>query len=453
MPDNKKDFEFIKEQVIEKKRKKFKKRVMPLLMTICLAVIFGLIAAVTFVLAEPRLDKLLHREEVTKTPSVYPTAYPDNTVVDAETEDNKGNEINEVDQTPVTEDEEITESSEESKEPDTVIIERPINADIDDYRNLYNELRKVSLEAEKSIVTVVSINDETDVWFGTNVELVHETSGLVCDNDNINLLILVSYDRIMDADAIKIQFSDNFAVSAIIQDYEKELNLAMLAVPLETIPVTYMSNLQVAKLGESYTLSVGSPILALGSPNGHTGSIETGIISSKNTYAYITDNKLDLFNTDITDNPNSDGVIVNMKGEVIGLITRTLKGEQNEGLSTAIGISKLKLMLGNMSNKIARNYFGVRTLDMPDTAKQEYKVNNGIYVNEVIENSPAFEAGIQNGDIILQLDENTVINTNSFFNFVSAYVPEDVVQVKVLRTTGSTQRELDIPVTLSTKIN
>ncbi len=448
MSDNdKKDFEFIKEQVIEKKRKKFKKRVLPFLMTICLAIIFGIVAAVTFVLTEPRLYELLHNDKETKVPTAFPTEYPEASVVEAEGKKNEDN------QTVVPDDKEITESSQEKQEPDTVIIERPIDADIEDYSRIYDELRKVSLEVEKSIVTVVSINDETDVWFGTNVELVQETSGLIFYNDSINLLILVSYDRIKDADKLQLQFSDNFTVDAVIQDYDKELNLAMLAVPLESIPITYMSSLQVAKLGESYTLSVGSPVLALGSPNGHTGSMVAGMISSKNSYAYITDNKLDLFNTDITDHPNSDGVIVNMKGEVIGLITRTLKGEQNEGLNTAIGISKLRLVLGNMANKIARNYFGVKTLDMPEAAKREYKVDNGIYVNEVIEDSPAFEAGIQNGDIILQIDENTVINTNGFFNFISTYVPEDVVQIKILRTTGSTQREMDIKVTLSVKEN
>ena len=445
MSDNNKDFEFIKEQVIEKKRKKFKKKILPFLMTICLAIIFGVVAAVTFVLTEPKLYELLHKEENTKTPTAFPTEYPDVTIAEAENEKKEDN------LTPKPENKDEKESGAETNKPETVIIERPIEADIEDYSSIYDELRKVSLKVEKSIVTVVCIKDETDVWFGTNVELVNETSGLIFYNDNVNLLILVSYDRIKDADTVKIQFSDNFKVDAVIQDYEKELNLAMLAVPLESIPITYMSGLQVAQLGESYTLVVGSPILALGSPNGHTCSMEAGMISSRNSYAYITDNKLDLFNTDITDNANSDGVIVNMKGEVIGLITRTQKGEQNEGLSTAIGISKLKLILGNMANKIDRNYFGVKTLDMPDAAKQEYNVTNGIYVNEVIEDSPAFKAGIQNGDIILQIDENTVINTNNFFNFISTYVPEDVVHAKILRTTGSTQRELEIKVTIGVK--
>ncbi len=453
MSDNdKKDFEFIKEQVIEKKRKKFKKRVLPFLLTICLAIIFGIVAAVTFVLTEPKLYEFLHNSKETKLPTAFPTEIPEETMVKNESEKSEDGK-NEDNQTKIP-DEPVIVSSNDKQEPDTVIIERPpIDADIDDYSNIYEEIRKLSYEVERSVVTVVSINDETDVWFGTNVELVDETSGLIFYNDSISLLILVSYDRIKDADAIKIQLSDNFAVDAVVQDYDKELNLAMLAVPVENIPATYMNSLQVAKLGESYTLAVGSPIIALGSPNGHTGSLVSGIISSKNSYAYITDNKLDLFNTDMIDHPNSDGIIVNMKGEVIGVITRTLKGEQNEGLSTAIGISKLKLVLGNMANRVARNYFGVKTLDMPEAALKEYKIDNGVYINEVIEDSPAFEAGIQNGDIILQIDENAIINTNSFFNFISTYAPEDDIQVKILRTTGSTQRELDIKVTLKAKKN
>ncbi|MDF2486270.1 MAG: hypothetical protein K0R46_2438 [Herbinix sp.] len=443
--NNKKDFEFIKEQVIEKKRKKFKKKVLPFLMTVCLAIIFGLIAAITFVITEPKLYELLHKEEETKTPAVYPTEFPEDTISEVEAEENEKEE------TQVLDNESSEGTEGEEVEPAPVIIEQPIEADIEDHSSIYDGLRKVSLEVERSLVTVVSINDETDVWFGTSVELVKETSGLVFFNDNYSLLILVSWDRIKDADTVRIKFSDSFAVDAVVQDYESEINLAMLAVPLENIPITYLSNLQAVELGESYTLTVGSPILALGSPNGHTGSMESGIISSRNSYAYITDNKLDLFNTDITDNENSDGVIVNMRGEVIGLITRTLKDEMNEELSTAIGISKLKSILGSMVSNEARNYFGVKTIDMPDAARQEYHVANGIYVNEVLEDSPAFQAGLQIGDIILQLNDNTIINTNNFYNFIGLYMAGEDVTVKVLRTTGTTQREMEIVVTLAEK--
>jgi serine protease Do/serine protease DegQ len=88
---------------------------------------------------------------------------------------------------------------------------------------------------------------------------------------------------------------------------------------------------------------------------------------------------------------------------------------------------------------------------MPDAAKQEYSVANGIYVNEVLEDSPAFQAGIQAGDIILQVNDNTIINTNNFYNSISQFMPEEEIQVKILRTGGANQKEMDIKVMLAAK--
>lgn len=442
--NDKKDFEFIKEQVIEKKRKKLRKKLIPFLMTISLAILFGLIAAVTFVLTEPRLYELLHKEEPIKTPVAFPTEYPEETVDEVP--------VKEPDETQSLDSNTPSETEDEvEKEPETIIVEQPIKADIEDFSTMYDELRKVSFEVNKSLVTVVSITDETDVWFGTPVELAKETTGLIVHNNSVELLVLVSLDRIQEADTIQVKFSDSTSIDAVIQDYESELNLAIIAVPLKDIPATYMNNLQVANLGESYTLLVGSPVIALGNPNGHTGSMEIGIISNKSTTTYITDNKIDLFNTDIADNENSDGVIINIRGEVIGLITRTLKADTDQNISTAIGISKLKTILANMINKEPRIYFGVKTVDMPDAAKLEYVIANGIYVNDVIEDSPAFLAGIQIGDIILQINEQTIINTSNFYNAISLYMPEEAVKVKIKRTTGTTQGEMDITVTLAEK--
>lgn len=446
---DKKDFEFIKEQVIEKKRKKIKKKLMPLLVTISLAILFGLIATATFVLTEPRLYDLLHKEEGAKTPAAFPTKYPEDVEKEAEKEvenTSKNNETENLNNHPSDAPMENT-----NKEPETVIVEQQIDADLEDYGKMYEELRKVIANIDKSLVTVVGTTEKEDVLFGSTIEMEEETTGLILHNNSIELLILASLDRIEGADSIKVKFSESTAVNAVIQDYEKELNLAVVAVPLENIPVAYMSGIKVATLGESYTLNTGSPVIAMGNPNGHVGSVDIGIISSRFSNIYVTDNKLDLFNTDIIDNENSDGVIVNLEGEVIGLITRTLKKDLNKDLSTAIGISKLKGILKNLLNKEPRIYFGVVTEDMTDAAKREHEIISGVYVNEVVEDSPAFNAGIQTGDIILQIEDSEISNTNDFYNTISTFVPDNEVVVKVKRTTGSAEREMDFKVTLTAK--
>lgn len=442
--DNK-DFEFIKEQVIEKKRKKFKKRFLPFLMTLILAIMFGLIAALTFVIAEPRLYDLLHKEGETKTPISFPTATPTPTLPPApptKIPDNVGQEGDSTD--PQNGD----GTQEVSADPTPAV--QKIDADIEDFSNMYDEIRKVTYDVSRSIVDISSTFTVID-WFNKEVEKTVDTTGVIVADNSAEFLILVSLDRVQGANSIRIKFSDTTYVDANVQDYESELNLALVAVKKDNISRIYLDALQVAKLGESYTLSIGSPVIALGSPNGHPDSMEIGLITSKGSWASISDNKLDLFNTDIDSNANSDGIIVNLKGEIVGLITRTLKEDINENLSTAIGISKIQSYIELMGNQKPRIYFGIKAEDMTEPAKQEHSITNGVYVSEVQTDSPAFEAGLKNGDIILSVNDNAILNTNNFYNYISVYKPGDELSVKVKRKSGTSEKEVDLTVVLVEK--
>jgi serine protease Do len=433
------NFEFIKEQVIVKKRKKIKKLLLPILTTVFLAILFGLIAAVTFILTEPRLSKLLHKEEDSKTPITFPTEYPDGT-------DSQVN--NEPEATPKPE---VTPTvAPEEPRIDTVVVEKKIEADIKDFVNMYDDIRNVISKTSNSLVNISSIISGKDL-FGNPIDRTIETTGVVIYNDNKTLYILVSLDRVKDASSIKLVISDAVVVDAALQDYESELNLAVVTVPIEQVPAAYINSILAATLGESYTLNVASPIIALGSPNGHNGSVELGIITSKGSSFSITDNKLDLFNTSIMDNDNSDGVIVNMKGEIIGLITRTLKEDVNRDVNTVIGISRVKSIIEQLANKSPRIYFGVKTKEMTESVKTEHEVLNGIYVNEVIAKSPAFEAGFKNGDIILRVNDQPIVHINNFYNAISGYKAGDEIKVLIKRTSGSTKREMELTVILAEK--
>jgi len=441
MSENDKDnkvFDFINEQVIEKKRRKIKKWLLPLMLTVFMAIIFGMIAAITFVITEPRLYKYIHKVEEIKTPISFPTENPEDPLDD-------------ITVVPIKKGEEVNPKEEEpTPVPDTIIMEQSIDADLEDFISMYDELRTVAIQTNKSLINITSIINDKD-WFGNPVERIINTTGVIISDKNDDLLILVSLDRVKDANSIKIIFSESEAVDAVLQDYETEINLAVIAVSIEDIPSFFMDNIQVATLGESYTITVGSPIIALGSPNGHPGSIEFGIVTSRGSWVNITDNRLDLFNTDLKDNKNSDGIIVNLKGEIIGLMTRNLKEDINVELNTVIGISKVKSIIERMASKKPRIYFGVKTEDMTEAVKTEKQIINGIYVNEVQANSPAFAAGMKNGDIILQIDNQSIMNTSNFYNTITEYQPEEQITVKIKRSTGSTEKEMDLVITLTEK--
>lgn len=438
MSENEKDnnkFEFIKEQVIEKKHKKIKKWLLPPIITIGTAILFGLVATGTFIIAEPKLNKILNKEEDTKTPVCFPTiipVYPD---------------VEEVLQNP-----DVKPMITITPIPEPLILEQSIEADIEDYMSMSDDINQLAYSVNQSVLNVTSTFDVED-WFGKTVEKTVDTTGVIIYNNTEELLVLVSLDRVQDAKNIKIVFADSISVDAVLQDYESEINIALIAVKIEDIPETYMKGLQTATLGESNTLPVGEPIIALGSPNGHSKSMEFGIITSVGSDISISDNCLDLFNTSIEDNENSDGFIINLEGQVVGIITRTLKENLNENLNTVIGISRLKPIITAMGNQDPRIYYGVKTQDLTEAAKTQYNISNGVYVNDVQADSPAFEAGMQIGDIILKIDDKAIINSSDFFDTISKYKPEDKITVKILRLNGTEEQKLNLSIALGKKIN
>lgn len=441
---DKKEFEFIKEQVVQKKHKKFRKWLLPFFMTVFMALLFGVVSAVTFCIAEPRFNKLFNKEEEKK-PITFPTTYPD---LDQEEETPIVDKIDPSEDRDISVSEPVTDGIEQQEK----IIINTIEADLEDFMSMSDQIRSLAYKSNKSLVTISSAVKGKDL-FGNPSETKVDTTGLIIGQDEKNLYILASLDRVSNASNIKLKLSESDMVDAVLLDYETEINLAVLTALLIDIPPLFLNNnIAVAKLGESYTITLGSPVIALGSPNGYPGSMEFGYITSKGSNVIITDNKLDLFNTSIKDYKNGDGIIVNLKGEVIGIITRTLKEGMNENLSTVIGISKVKSIIERMVNNEPRVYCGVIAEDLTDMARKEHDVPYGIYVNDIQTNSPAYEAGMRGGDIILQINDKTVMNINVFYNTISTFHPGDEVKLVIKRTTSASDKDMEIQLTLGKKV-
>ncbi|MGB8453412.1 MAG: PDZ domain-containing protein [Anaerocolumna sp.] len=451
-----KEYSFIQEQITSKKKFKFRRMFYSVTWTIVLACIFGIVAGIAFCISEPAINKILGKYQNKKMVE-FPTNTPEDTSTNSNTQpeptggiDNTNNNSNPDTDKPEDGKEDQT-PDDNDKKPDTVVIEKYIQADIQDYNNIYIKIRDIAGEADKSILNVTSISSGVDVLLNNEYEADKVSSGLIVANNGADLLILVSYDRVKDAKDIRVKLSDSLNAKAKLQDYDSDLNLAVIAVSLKDIPDAVLSNIKTADLGESYSLIVGSPIIALGSPNGYVNSMELGIITSKGSTKYITDNKINLFNTDIIDNENSDGVIVNLRGEVIGIITQKLKDENNQNLNTVIGISKIKGVIERLVNNKERSYFGIKGVDMTDEALEKAGINNGICITEVETDSPALEAGLQNGDIILSVNDTQIISVDTFNSLISTSDPKTTVKVTIRRNVKNSSTEMDLEVVLGKK--
>lgn len=434
-------YSFIQEQVTSKKKFKAKRMLCSVAWTIVLACIFGLVAGVVFCISGPAINRLLGKNEDKKMVE-FPTITPENVNGEGNTSGSEGEEAGgdknsgEADTEPKTE---------------TVIIEKHIKADIKDLINISQDIKSLVSKAEASMVKVTAISNSKDV-FNNDYELAGTTTGLVVADNGEDLLVLISYDKVKDAADLRININDSLQVKAKLQDYDVDLNVAMIALSLDDIPESVKDSIQKATLGESYSLSSGMYIVALGSPNGYVGSMEIGMVAGKGISMSVTDNRIDVFQTDINYNENSDGYIINLKGEVIGLITNKLKDEYNGQVNTAIGISKIKKIIEDMANQKDRSYFGIKGTDMTEAALLEAGIENGICITEVETDSPALAAGLQSGDMIVRVNEVPVISMNSFYNQISTYAPKEKVKVTIQRKVKNEPKTLEVEVTLSKKV-
>lgn len=436
-------YSFIQEQIASKKKGRIKRMFYTVIWTIILACIFGLVAAVVLCISEPAISKFLGKSQDKNTVE-FPAITPTEGVTDEEPSPTPAK--------PTPKGEDTTDNPDDDKDgdsdmPDTVVIEQTILANVNDLNNIYMELRKIAKDVNGSIVNVVCTTKAVDL-FNSEYEVVKSINGLIVGNNKVDLLILVSLDKIDGTNDIKIKVNDNLLIKGRLQDYDRDLNLGIIAVSLASIPDSVEETMKPAVLGESYSVIVGTPIIALGSPNGYVNSMELGMITNSGYSEYVTDNKVDLFNTDINYNKNGDGVIVNLKGEVIGIITNKLKDDENQQVNTVIGISKIKKIINSMVNSTDRSYFGIKGMDMTEAALLEAGIENGICVTEVMTESPALDAGLQSGDMITAINDATVLSLNSFYTLINSYTPGTEIKVTIIRKVKGEAKEIKLSVEL-----
>lgn len=428
------EFSFIQEQIVPKKGNKTKRIIGIFLFTVVLAIVFGLIARYVFLASESLFNNILgisEKKDTIKFPSTEPGEESKNQL--SENKDNP--------------EEQETDQDDENK---TIVIENSVKADVSDYIAMYSKINELAAVVNKSIVKITSAEKAVD-WFNNDYESESVTSGIILAKDGTNIYILTSNNKIISEDNIKVTFQDNISVDGEFQRSDNELNLAVVIVNVAQVPEESLKSIEVAKLGESYILKSGDPVLALGNPNGYSSSMELGMITNDSNSIYTVDNRIELFNTNINDNPNGDGVIVNLKGEIVGIITQKFKSNFNENINTVLSISRIKPVIERLVNNKSMASIGIIGADMTSEIAKSYNLTTGIYVTEVKAKSPAFNAGIKSGDVILAIEDKKTVSMVALNNILMEYQPEDMVDLTFRRTTKEDDGEITVSVTLGNK--
>ena len=406
MPEKKEDeFAFIKEKIKNKpvSKRQVLSKVAVLLVS---AVAFGLIACLVFTLVQPYMQEWL-----------YPEEKPVVTIPKDELE-------------PETEREPEKDSETENAAP--VYITETQELETTDYQKLQNKIYAIGEEQNKSIVTVTGVKSDMD-WFNTPYESSGQASGVVIANNGQELLILTEKKVITDAQAIRVTFVDGAIVNAVLKQYDGNTGVAVLSVALSDIPDATIGAIKTAVLGNSYAVQPGTVVIALGSPLGANFSILTGDITATGNSVSTLDATYHVLNTDIVGNSSGSGVLINLNGEIVGLIMQGYSSGSDTNTLTAVSISELKEVIEKLSNNQSIPYLGAKLSTVTGEISASYDLPKGVYVKSVEMDSPAMNAGLQSGDVIVELNGAEITNVSDYTEKLLSLSPNTNVSIAVKR--------------------
>lgn len=251
-------------------------------------------------------------------------------------------------------------------------------------------------------------------------------SGVIIDKKGF---IVTNNHVVGDAEVVEVRLSDKtkFQGKVIGKDPDTDLALVKIDAPRDLPFVT---------LGDSTKTKVGQWVIAVGNPFGLDRTVTVGVVSALGRENVNLSRYEDFIQTDASINPgNSGGPLFNIRGEVIGINTAIINFAQ--GIGFAIPSNMVQAVTTQLisKGKVTRGWLGVGIQPLtPELAgKFGVKENEGVLVNEVFEGDPAHKAGIQPGDIILNVDGQSVDTPNTLARVIAGFIPGKKAGVEVMR--------------------
>ena len=333
----------------------------------------------------------------------------------------------------------------EQTAPETILVENEV--DLEDYTVLFAQLRGLAKEVKRSVVTVTALNNDVD-WFNEAYENRGQSTGMIIGDNGVELLILTRYAEVEKCDGMQVSFVDNTIVSAALKKYDVTTGLAVISVNLSDISEETKEKITKATLGNSKRLEAGAPVLAIGRADGNENSMQVGSLTSVNNRLSMVDAEYSILATDMTRNADADGVLVNLKGEVIGFIQERYLSESMQNNLCAYAISDIKGLLEHLSNNQDVTYLGVKGISVTAEA-QSGGVPVGVYVTEVEMDSPAMRGGIQSGDVIQAINGQKVTSMTKLSDVLQRLSNKQNISLEGQRLTKDGYKKVNYQTALS----
>lgn len=302
---------------------------------------------------------------------------------------------------------------------------------------------------EQVMPAIVAITNESvtsiESFWGQTYEQQQESagSGIIIGQNDDELLVVTNNHVVEDATQLYVGFIDNSIVEAQVKGTSPSMDLAVIAVKLEDVESDTMDAITIATLGNSDSLKVGEPVIAIGNALGYGQSVTTGVVSALNRVLEVdeTGTSNAMIQTDAAINPgNSGGALLDINGQVIGINSNKIGGNAIEGMGYAIPISSAQPVIEQLMNQETREaldeanrgYLGISCINVTSAMAEAYGMPEGIYVAQVYPGTGADEAGIVKGDIITGINGMTVTTQDDLLNAMQYYAIGETIEITVM---------------------
>ncbi|MCI9076333.1 MAG: PDZ domain-containing protein [Dorea sp.] len=335
--------------------------------------------------------------------------------------------------------EETEEVSEEINEPQPLTI--------DNYREMNKALYDVGNETARCVAEVMGAGTEDD-WQGTEYDKSGSVSGIIVADNGPELLIFASSRVAADVENIQVKFVDGKTYKAGLKQKDENLGFAVYLVQKNSLSDSTKNRVTVAELGSSAVVSQGDTMIALGSPFGYAGAMGFGVAASSKNTILNPDGEYRLICTDISGAGNGTGALVNINGEIVGMIDQSISEEDSMNLVTGYGISDLKSVIELLSNGTQVPYLGITGVTVTEEIAERQGIPVGVYVQEVQADSPAMAAGIQSGDVIDGIGKEKIMTLSAYHTMLLKQEAGSAIKLQGMRKGADGYVAIDYNVTV-----
>lgn len=341
------------------------------------------------------------------------------------------------------------EENQTQQEEEQVQEQKPVLT-TETYQEMLNNLKQVSGEVRKSVVEIQGAVTEEE--FSKDQEDKEKSiSGMIVADNGQELLILAGELPVKDAKIIRVTFSGDSQCDAILKSRDAGLGLCVYAVQRKNIADDVWAQIETATLGGSKVVSESDTVIAVGKLYGCDTIAGYGVIESGENYLDKADGQYQTIYTDVAGDISGSGVLVNIRGEVIGIINTSVRTDDQTNKISGYGISDIKDVIELLSNGKNVPYLGVSGVEV-SSEMQGQGIPQGVYVKEVDAGSPAMAAGIQSGDIITNIADTDIIHLLGYHNTLMKQNVGDKILVRGKRQgTGGEYVDIDFGVTVGYK--